>query len=83
MDDEVRAIYYDPAKVNNEFPYVGMATDEETVTEETAEVVVVEEAAPETIPETGGPAFPVESVLLGLGALTAGAGVYLRRRKAA
>jgi hypothetical protein len=53
------------------------------VTEETTEVVVVEEAAPETIPETGGLAFPVESILFGLGALTAGAGVYLRRRKAA
>ncbi|MFC2029504.1 rhodanese-like domain-containing protein [Chloroflexota bacterium] len=49
------------------------------------EVVVVEEeaAAPETIPQTGGAAFPVETILIGFGALTAAAGAYLRRRKAA
>ncbi len=40
-------------------------------------------AAPETIPETGGMAFPVEAMLIGFGALTAGAGLFLRRRKAA
>jgi len=40
-------------------------------------------AAPETIPETGGAAFPVEALLLGIGALSTGAGLYLNRRKAA
>ncbi|MFN2169210.1 MAG: carbonic anhydrase [Anaerolineae bacterium] len=38
---------------------------------------------PETMPETGGAALPIEGLLLGLGTLTAAAGVYLRRRKAA
>ncbi len=42
-----------------------------------------EEAAPETVPETGGAAFPVEGLLLGFGTLTAAAGLYLRRRNAA
>jgi rhodanese-related sulfurtransferase len=39
--------------------------------------------APETVPETGGMALPVEGLLLGFGTLTAAAGLYLRRRKAA
>jgi rhodanese-related sulfurtransferase len=42
-----------------------------------------EEAGPETMPETGGLPFPVEGILVGFGALTAAAGLYLRRRKAA
>jgi rhodanese-related sulfurtransferase len=83
MDDAVRVKYYDPAKVNNEFPYEGAAAGEEATTEETAEVVVVEEAAPATIPETGGMALPVEGLLVGFGTFTAAAGLYLRRRKAA
>jgi len=48
------------------------AVDTDTETEE-----------PETVPETGGVPFPVEGILLGFGTLTAAAGVYLRRRKAA
>ncbi|MFC2029503.1 rhodanese-like domain-containing protein [Chloroflexota bacterium] len=84
MDDAVRVKYYDPAKVNNEFPYAGQEeTAAEVVEAEVVEAEVVTEAAPVTIPETGGPALPMESVLVGLGALTAAAGVYLRRRKAA
>ncbi|MFQ5578860.1 MAG: carbonic anhydrase family protein [Anaerolineae bacterium] len=35
---------------------------------------------PATLPETGGAAFPLVSVLLGSGLLTAAAGLYLRRR---
>ena len=35
------------------------------------------------MPETGGVPFPIEGILVGFGALTAGAGLYLRRRKAA
>jgi len=38
---------------------------------------------PLTMPESGGAAFPLEAVLIGLGTLTAAAGVYLQRRKAA
>jgi hypothetical protein len=38
---------------------------------------------PSTVPETGGAAFPLEAVLIGFGTLTAAAGVYLQRRKAA
>jgi carbonic anhydrase len=40
-------------------------------------------AAPETLPESGGVAFPVASVLMGLGALgiITGTGLYLYRRK--
>jgi rhodanese-related sulfurtransferase len=41
-----------------------------------------EEPAP-ALPETGGVPFPVEGLLIGFGALTAAAGAYLRRRKAA
>ncbi|MGD8623092.1 MAG: rhodanese-like domain-containing protein [Anaerolineae bacterium] len=50
-----------------------------------AEQPAAEEAAeePATMPETGGVPFPVEGVLLGLGALTAAGGALLRRRKAA
>jgi rhodanese-related sulfurtransferase len=42
-----------------------------------------EAAEPPTMPETGGVPMPLEGVLLGLGALTAAGGFYLRRRKAA
>jgi LPXTG-motif cell wall-anchored protein len=83
MDNDVRVKYYNPDKVLNEFPYEGAVTSEEVTTTEVVEETVVEETAPETIPETGGMAFPVESVLVGFGSLTAAAGLYLRRRKAA
>jgi carbonic anhydrase len=45
--------------------------------------LITAEEPPETMPETGGAALPIEGLLLGLGALTAAAGVYLQRRKAA
>ena len=38
---------------------------------------------PQTLPESGGAAFPFEAVLIGFGTLTAAAGVYLQRRKTA
>jgi len=41
---------------------------------------LVTSAMPTTLPETGGAAFPLDALLLGLGSLTAAAGVYLRRR---
>jgi rhodanese-related sulfurtransferase len=60
------------------------ATTEETTTEEaTTEEATTTEETPTQLPETGGLAIPVESVLLGFGALTAGAGLFLRRRTAA
>jgi LPXTG-motif cell wall-anchored protein len=40
-------------------------------------------AAPVELPETGGLALPIAGVLAGMGALTAAAGAFLRRRKAA
>ncbi|MGD2205805.1 MAG: rhodanese-like domain-containing protein [Anaerolineae bacterium] len=72
-DDEVLGTSrYDPATAPD-------YAVEGTAVEEAAE----EAAAPETMPETGGLPFPVEGVLVGFGALTAAAGLYLRRRKAA
>ena len=82
MDNEVRAKFFNAETHVSNYPYVGTATEattEEATTEEAA-VVVVE---PVTMPETGGVPFPVEGVLVGFGALTAAAGLYLRRRKAA
>jgi rhodanese-related sulfurtransferase len=40
-------------------------------------------AAPVELPETGGLALPIGGMLAGMGVLTAAAGAYLRRRKAA
>jgi len=73
LDDEVLATSrYDPATAPD-YTVEGTAAEEaETETE-----------APPTVPETGGIPFPVEGLLVGLGSLTAAAGVYLRRRKAA
>ena len=69
-DDEVLGMdRYDP-KTSPDYPVEGTAV----------EAPAAEEAAPETVPETGGAAFPVEGILLGFGALTAVAGLYLRRR---
>jgi rhodanese-related sulfurtransferase len=78
MDDAVRVKYFDPGTQLNEFPFVGTAA--EGVVEE---VVVEEVVEPEALPETGGVPFPVEGVLVGFGALTAAAGLCLRRRNAA
>jgi hypothetical protein len=81
MDNDVRSKYFNPETHLNEFPFVGTAAEgavEEVVVEE-----VVEEVEPEALPETGGVPFPVEGILVGFGSLTAAAGLYLRRRKAA
>jgi len=77
MDNDVRAKYFEPETHLSEYPYEGTAA--EGAVEETS----TESAQPETVPETGGAALPVEGVLLGFGTLTAAAGLYLRRRKAA
>ena len=74
MDDDVRVKSFNPEVHSFGYPYVGTAADGETATPE---------ATPETTPETGGVPLPLEGVLLGFGALTAAAGLYLRRRKAA
>jgi rhodanese-related sulfurtransferase len=57
--------------------------DPATQPDYTLEGTAVAAAEPVTIPETGGMPFPVEGLLVGFGALTAAAGVYLRRRNAA
>ena len=82
MDKDVRARMYNPDTHTFNYGYEGTAASgageaatEEATTEETT--------APETVPETGGMPFPVEGILVGFGALTAGVGLYLRRRKAA
>ena len=74
----VWAKFSNPETHLNEYPYEGTAAEgaaEETTTEETAE--------PETMPTTGGVALPVEGVLVCFGALTAAAGLDLRRRQSA
>jgi rhodanese-related sulfurtransferase len=74
-DDEVLGTArFDPA-TQPDYPVVTAAVEE---------VVVVEEAPqPEAMPVTGGIPFPVEGLLVGIGSLTAAAGLYLRRRNAA
>ncbi|MGD9146604.1 MAG: rhodanese-like domain-containing protein [Anaerolineae bacterium] len=77
QDDEVLATArYDPATAPD-YPVEGTAVA--AAAEETA----AEEATPVQLPETGGMPIPVEGLVMGLGALTAAAGLYLRRRNAA
>jgi rhodanese-related sulfurtransferase len=85
MDDDVRVKFFNPDTHSFGFPFEGTAASGEAAVEETTtEEATTEEAAePVTMPETGGMPIPVEGVLVGFGALTAAAGVYLRRRKAA
>jgi rhodanese-related sulfurtransferase len=64
------------------YAFEGTGTAATTAATET-ETVPVAAAEPEAMPETGGVPFPVEGVLVGFGALTAAAGLYLRRRNAA
>jgi rhodanese-related sulfurtransferase len=59
------------------------ATQPDYAVQGSAATAAAEAAEPTTMPETGGLPFPVEGVLVGFGALTAAAGLYLRRRKAA
>ncbi len=79
MDDAVRVKYYDLAKNTFNYPYEGTAAEGTAA----GEAAPAQPSAPATMPETGGMAFPIEGVLLGLGTLTAAAGAYLHRRKAA
>jgi rhodanese-related sulfurtransferase len=77
-DDEVLATArYDPA-TSPDYPLEGTAAEAAA-----PEAPAAEEAAPAQLPETGGLPLPVEGLVVGLGALTAAAGAYLRRRKAA
>jgi rhodanese-related sulfurtransferase len=78
MDDDVRVKYFNPETHSFGYPYEGTAAG--AAPEEPA---TGEPAAPETLPVDGGMPFPVEGVLVGFGALSAAAGLYLRRRKAA
>jgi len=82
MDQDVRVKSFNADTHVFGYPYEGTAA---AATEETTEETATEETTtePETMPETGGAGIPVEAVLVGFGALTAGAGLFLRRRKAA
>jgi rhodanese-related sulfurtransferase len=83
-DDEVLATArYDPATAPD-YPVEGTAAGEAAAAEATTEEAATQETVePATIPETGGMPLPAETLVMGLGALTAAAGLYLRRRKAA
>jgi rhodanese-related sulfurtransferase len=70
MDKDVRAKFFNAETHSFNYPFEGTAAP-------------VAMPLPATLPETGGLPLPVEGVLVGLGALTAAAGLYLRRRKAA
>jgi rhodanese-related sulfurtransferase len=82
MDKDVRVRMFNADTNVFNYPYEGSAASggEEAATEETT---TEETTAPETVPETGGIPFPAEGILVGFGALTAGVGLYLRRRKTA
>jgi rhodanese-related sulfurtransferase len=76
-DDEVLATArYDPA-TSPGYPLEG------TAAEAPATEAPAAETAPAELPQTGGLPLPVEGLVVGLGALTTAAGLYLRRRKAA
>lgn len=77
MDKDVRSKMFNAETHSFGYPYVGTAA--ESAAEETA----AETIEPAELPQTGGLAFPIEGVLVGLGTLTAAAGLYLRRRRAA
>jgi hypothetical protein len=79
MDNDVRVKSFNAATHSFGYPYEGTAA---AGAEETAEETA-EEAAPVDLPTTGGMPIPVEGLLVGFGTLTAAAGLYLRRRKAA
>ena len=87
MDQDVRVKSFNAETQVFGYPYEGTAATaaEETTEETTTEETTTEETTtePETMPETGGAGIPVEAVLVGFGALSAGAGLFLRRRKAA
>lgn len=68
---EIAVNRFDPSKVPG-YP-----------TEGTASAAAEAQATPATLPTTGGAFLPVEGLVLGLGALSLGAGLALRRRKSA
>jgi rhodanese-related sulfurtransferase len=71
-DDEVLGTArYDPA-TSPDYPLEGTAAE-----------AAAEETTPAELPTTGGLPIPVEGLIIGLGAMTTAAGLYLRRRKAA
>jgi len=74
-DDVLATARYNP-ETSPDYPVEGTAVA--AAAEET-----VEEAAPAELPTTGGLPIPVEGLVMGFGALTAAAGLYLRRRNAA
>jgi hypothetical protein len=78
MDKDVRVKYFNPETHAFGYPYEGTAADADPEAPAASEPT-----APETLPVSGGMPFPVEGVLVGFGALSAAAGLYLRRRKAA
>ena len=82
MDDDVRARFFNPATHSFGLPFEGTAAGAGEAAE-TGTATETETTQPETMPDTGGVPVPVEGILLGLGALTAAGGLYLRRRKAA
>jgi rhodanese-related sulfurtransferase len=86
MDQDVRKSSF-TADASFGFPYEGAAAaPEEPTAEPTAQpepTAEPEPVEPATMPETGGVPIPVEGLLVGFGTLTAAAGIYLRRRKAA
>jgi len=71
-DPNVYVTRFDESKVPD-YPVVGTAA---------AGAAPAATATPATLPKTGAP-LPVESILLGLGAVSVAAGVFLRRRKSA
>jgi rhodanese-related sulfurtransferase len=73
-DDVLATARFDP-ETQPDYAVEGTAAEQPAVEEPAEE--------PATMPETGGVPFPVEGVLLGLGALTAAGGALLRRRQAA
>lgn len=75
MDQDVRVKSFDAGTHSFGYPFEGTAA--EAALEEPAPT------EPETMPETGGMPIPVEGILIGFGTLTAAAGIYMRRRKAA
>jgi len=81
-DDEVLATARYNPETSPDYALEGTAVAA-AAEEAVAEEAVAEEAAPAELPQTGGMALPVEGLLMGFGALTAAAGLYLRRRKAA
>ena len=74
-DKDVGGKFFDPDTQLNEYPYEG------TKTESAVGRLSTESAQPETVPEIGDAAMPVEAILLGLGIMTAAVGLSPQLRK--